>query len=396
MIAVWLIGLTVAAANAAPPAEATRLDGSRVSGLWADEQQTGKVTLSIGGRSESIAIDDLLCLEFGATSRPGPSPSARLNEVFLAHGGRLRGRLEEGGDAGIHLQTPNDGLLHIDFRHVRGVRLAPLARESSEERLFQEELSAAKPGRDILLALKDGKIRSFRGTLLAVHDRGGRFRIGERTRDFAREQTYGLVFAIPPIEGKQPSAVVCLSDGSIIPGAVKQADQDSLVTETEFGTTMRIDTDRITRVDFYSDRIVYLSDLVPVSADGSGLLGEPYEYVLDQSIGRTPLSIGGHSFTKGIGVRARNRLTYRLDGSYRTLAGTMGIDDVARPRGNVIFTVIGDGRELYNSGPVSGTDPGKSFAVPVDGVIDLTLSVEFGQELDVGDYADWGGVRLIR
>ena len=100
MMAFWLIGLTVAAANIAPPVAATRLDGSGVSGLWAAEQQAGKITLSVGGRDESIAIDDLLCLEFGATRQPGPSSSARLSEVFLAHGGRLWGRLEEGNGAG--------------------------------------------------------------------------------------------------------------------------------------------------------------------------------------------------------------------------------------------------------------------------------------------------------
>jgi len=51
---------------------------------------------------------------------------------------------------------------------------------------------------------------------------------------------------------------------------------------------------------------------------------------------------------------------------------------------------------LFDSGEIGGTDGARDIIVDVAGVKTLTLTVEYGEGLDVSDQADWGDVRLIR
>jgi hypothetical protein len=101
-------------------------------------------------------------------------------------------------------------------------------------------------------------------------------------------------------------------------------------------------------------------------------------------------------FDKGLGVHSRTELDYQLDRAYESLVATIGIDDAVRPRGSVVFRVLGDGKVLFDSGVLTGKDPPRDVNVNVVGVSLLTLVVDYGDELDLSDQADWGGARLLK
>ena len=106
--------------------------------------------------------------------------------------------------------------------------------------------------------------------------------------------------------------------------------------------------------------------------------------------------MGGRVFDNGLGVHSRTELDYQLDRGYESLVATIGIDDAVRPAGSVVFRVLGDGKVLLDSGVVTGKDPPRDVNVNVVGVSTLTLVVDYGDELDLSDQADWGGARLLK
>jgi endo-alpha-N-acetylgalactosaminidase len=95
-------------------------------------------------------------------------------------------------------------------------------------------------------------------------------------------------------------------------------------------------------------------------------------------------------------MHSKGEVSYSLGGEYESFVATIGLDDAVRPRGSVVFKVLGDGRELFHSGLITGADPSRDIRVPVNKAQVLTLAVGYGDELDLSDYADWGNARLIR
>jgi hypothetical protein len=97
-----------------------------------------------------------------------------------------------------------------------------------------------------------------------------------------------------------------------------------------------------------------------------------------------------------LGVHSFTELTFDIGGAYETFAATIGIDDSVRPRGHVVFRVIGDEGILFDSGPVTGRNGPEDILVDVTGVLVLKLVVDYGEELDIADHADWCDARLLR
>ncbi|MCA9240230.1 MAG: NPCBM/NEW2 domain-containing protein, partial [Planctomycetales bacterium] len=144
----------------------------------------------------------------------------------------------------------------------------------------------------------------------------------------------------------------------------------------------------------FDDDFVYLSDLIPSETPINGW--GPIE--LDASNGEQqlgdggPITLNGVTYAKGLGVHSYSEVTYDLSGQYTRFVSDIGIDDEAN--GTVVFRVLGDGVELYNSGTMAGTTPTKTVDVEVLGVNELKLIVEENGDGNGMDHADWADAKL--
>ena len=157
-----------------------------------------------------------------------------------------------------------------------------------------------------------------------------------------------------------------------------------------------LDLDDIAALTITSDRVVYISNLKTVTQKIEGILHRPWAPRFDKSAGGGPISLGGRVYERGLGVHSRTELTFAIDGVYEMFVATIGIDDSVRPRGSVVFRVVGDGRVLYDSGVVTGKDEPVDIRVDVTDVKRLRLIVDFGEGLDLADHANWADARLLK
>ncbi len=140
---------------------------------------------------------------------------------------------------------------------------------------------------------------------------------------------------------------------------------------------------------------LYITDLDWVSASNEW---GPVEK--DQSNGENDpddgdyISLNGQVYSRGVGVHANSTVRYNLSaGNYQRFTSDIGIDDEVGTGGSVIFTVLADGNELFNSGLMTGEDPTQTVDVDISGANTLTLTVL--SDGDAGlDHASWGGARL--
>ncbi len=118
------------------------------------------------------------------------------------------------------------------------------------------------------------------------------------------------------------------------------------------------------------------------------------------------LSIGGKTYQKGLGVHAGSEVTYTLDGRCSALSAEVGLDDEikaqawytpemrAKGYGSAVFKVMGDGKELFNSGVMHSDTPAKPLNVSLGGVKQLKLVVSDAGDNNWWDHADWADARL--
>jgi len=119
------------------------------------------------------------------------------------------------------------------------------------------------------------------------------------------------------------------------------------------------------------------------------------EALADQSVTEKPLSIGGQQFERGVGTHADSVLHVELDGKTERFTATIGVDDGAGDKGTIRFKVYGDGRVLFDSGVMRGTDPAKAVDVALTGVKQLVLLVESAGDDVHFDHADWADAMFV-
>jgi hypothetical protein len=115
----------------------------------------------------------------------------------------------------------------------------------------------------------------------------------------------------------------------------------------------------------------------------------------NQSVDGHPLSIAGKKFEHGFGTHSVGRLDVDLHGSATHFHAEVGVDDDAGPSGGtVVFTVVGNGKQLWTSGIIKRGQAAKTVDLDLAGVKLLQLKVgDAGDGFD-NDHADWVDARI--
>ncbi|MQA84063.1 MAG: sulfatase-like hydrolase/transferase [Streptosporangiales bacterium] len=123
----------------------------------------------------------------------------------------------------------------------------------------------------------------------------------------------------------------------------------------------------------------HLSDLPWISAtNGWGPVERDRMNARRRSGDGSRISLRGRAYRKGLGVHAPSRVTYYLGGKGSRLTATVGIDDFSAAHstlGSVNFHVLADGRQLYDSGPLTVATGTRKISVDVSGADVLELVV---------------------
>ena len=145
------------------------------------------------------------------------------------------------------------------------------------------------------------------------------------------------------------------------------------------------------------DDTIYLSDMASAAPWLRALVGGGVMR-RDRSLQRGILTIGGHRYTKGLGVGADSIVEFAVPPDASELRTDLGFDDeVAAQRGTatLVFTVLVDGREAYRSGDVAPGRPALGVRVPVTGSRRVTLLVA-SPNATAWDHADWADARFVK
>ena len=107
------------------------------------------------------------------------------------------------------------------------------------------------------------------------------------------------------------------------------------------------------------------------------------------------LSVGGRKFDRGVGTHAVSTYLLNLDGKGKRFSALVGVDDeVDTSIASIDFSVLGDGKVLWQSGVMKWRDPPKIVEIDASNIKLLGLLVTDAGDGIGWDHADWCDAKL--
>jgi hypothetical protein len=218
-----------------------------------------------------------------------------------------------------------------------------------------------------------------------------------------------------PEEVAEPACWLSLSSGArlLVSNLRREAEELQLTTST--GLNLNVPLQELVSADYSVGKLIYLSDLEFLKSDWMPLVAYPAAVESIQSYGkpRRNISFGGsplslswprgengagntlQTYNKGLALRSRTELEYRLPKSMRRFVAIAGIDPESLSQGNVLLTIEIDGQTAFEQ-IIDGKQPPTNVDLDITGKQRLKITVDYGENLDFGDRLHLVEARLIK
>lgn len=247
---------------------------------------------------------------------------------------------------------------------------------------------------DQIIALSDTGARVLKGVLLTLDKTHLELKYKDKVRKIALEKVYGIVLA-GKLSTKKGTCRIYFTDNSWLQSNMVRLENGSLCFSLVDMKELCLPWKSVTRITVTSDRVAFLSDLEPLSVTQEAIVTFPGTWQRDKSVLGKEMRIGDQVFEKGIGVHSLCRLVFAPNGNYTAFAAVIGIDAETDGKGDCVFRVIADGKQLFEK-QMRGSDKPVSVHVDIKDVMRLTLEVSPGNDLDLADHGNWGDARFLK
>jgi len=320
---------------------------------------------------------------------------ARGPLVLLADGSILAAEVVSLDRRSVELDWRLGGEMKLAGELVRAIAIQTPADRLRREQLLDALADSSASSDQLALVNGDWWV----GTLESLA--GGKLRflttVGPTAVELRRVRA--ISFHPGPVHPPRPRgfhAAAGFRDGSRLMLASLRIEAEHLEGVTAGGLTIRTSADALVALQPLGGRVTYLSDLAPAEYRHVPYLDLSWPFQRDRNVRGGWLRAGGRLYLKGLGVHSASRLTYRLDQPYRRFEAELAIDDHTGGRGSVGFRIFIDGKLRYTSPVIRGGQAPVPVAVDLAGAKRLDLVVDYGEEADVLDDADWLEARLVR
>jgi NPCBM/NEW2 domain-containing protein len=428
------LSLVVARSDAAGEVTATTLEGATVSGKLSSWEPSQIV---IG--TQVIPTEKLMSLHWTAAKTKIPvaadtyagqvcelidGSQIPITNVRVHHAAKLEDNLAAKVEkALLQLAVPVASTetttnIAVHTKYVADFRLKPLNETLAKQ---WNEIRKLKLPDDVLVVIKrDGTSLDYiEGVLGEITDDRIEFKIDGEPNRVDRAKVAGVIYSRPNQARQSAPRFNLRGNSGLSAGVVEvQMQKDGFVTlTTPSGASFRWPLDDLEAADYSSDKVMYLSDIDPASQSWSPLVGLPAGVTLAAQYGeprRNHSAFGDslslqvkdknsqpgqpgvvRSFDKGLALRSHTELVYRFPEGFNRFIALAGIEPATASTGNVRLTLLADDHSIFDA-EIAGDESPQSIDVPIVGVKRLKIIVDFGQNLDTGDWLNLCDAKITK
>lgn len=405
----WLI-LLLMFSQAEQPAKVTTLDGQVQEGRLS-RISTDAVTVRTSAADAAIPLKSVMAVDFSAIDAASPTDDVPAQQLLLHDGSQLAGSSIRKTARQLTMTTTDLGELQVPATAVRAVRLVP------EDPAFVGQWKTflqRQSEQDLLIVPKrDGDGLDFlAGIITAISAEQVSFLLDGDNIPVPAARVYGIVFAKPAATGLVGGAILRTRSDENISASALTFDGVQFQVTTGWGQSLQIPADRLSRIDYSSGRIHYLSDLAAVREDFSGIdpEGSLFAGLIDQQTARLmygprrnttidprlPLRLRGRRFDKGLCIHSRTQMVWALDRRYTSLEALIGVDDEVafNQSSKVSLRITGDDQVLFDEVLGSQDEP-RPLKLNLENVATLTILVDYADNDSSCDWLDLADAKLI-
>jgi hypothetical protein len=400
----WAVLLGCLTVVAAPEVMVQTLDGRQVVGSvkeWTSQR------LELETAEGAVALEAKLLLSVEPKSAPLPPDNKPPISIELTDGSRLLAAdylVDQATAKFTVFGSPSSAPL-------KSLALVRFQEPTAEIAKQWEQILATKVAGDLIVVRKGESIDYLEGELRDISAEEVQFVSEGQSSLVKRNRLEGLVYSrAGRPELPDPICVIASADGSRLAVVELALKDDHLEAQTPAGLKASLPWNLVTGLDYSVGKVQYLGDAV---TDAPGLLkpeslkvqtyADQQPDVLLQwrqpranqwGVNR-PLRLGKQTYGRGLAIRSRTELVYRLRGAYRRLTMIAGIDDAVGNAGNVRLLIRGDDRTLHDA-LLTGSDEPLPLDLDIQGVSRLTIIVDFGADDDTSDLLDLCEARVTK
>jgi len=396
-----VLSLTVLIVLSTVPVEVRPLAGPSIRGELVELSAEAAVVQTEAGPQE---LDLAGLWELTATQAATPADRPVTVWVELMDDSLIRGEGYTAAAGTATVRTIAGQSLSIRTAAIRAVRFRDYASAPQLAQRWQE-ISTAKATGDSLVIRRGDTLDQLTGAIRDVTDEAVQFESDGDTVQAKRTKLEGLLY-YHPAAGELPRRSVQVTDVSGSQWSVKSLRKagEQLELVTVAGVPVALPLAQLKWIDFSSGNSQWLDALEPQSVAWrpfiqtklpSEMVARLFEPRGSGVPGGHPLLLAGQEYDRGLAIRSRTELVYRLTGDFRQFLAVAGIDDRVRPAGNVRLVISGDDRELFAQ-TITGSDEPLALNVDITGVKRLKILVDFGEQMDLADCLDLCDARITK
>ena len=385
-----------------PESDVTLIDGNQIKGeitALTDNQ----LTITSGDQSQELVIDQLQ--QVTLSTDDAIIGAENQITVRLHDGSTLYGKSVLATATNARVTISDDVAYRLKSDSLANIQFKPLSEQAQKD--FDAVLKADSAG-DVLIVLRPGgAIDELEGIIERVDSEAVTFNFDGDRIPVELEKLAGIKLLKPgSLEIAKTLGQVHDLQGNIWQARRFQlnADDQTLQFETGLGDAISLKLDKLQRLNFASSSVAYLSDLTPESAEWTpyltgrlirNRLNQIYAPAKDRSANGGELIIGDQVYAKGLSLRSKTELVYRLTDDFSKLQLTAGLAETAKGRGHVELIILGDNKQLFQDFIVDPEDI-RELELDMTGIRRLSITVDYGKNLDFGDLLNLGDARLIK
>ncbi|QEG35574.1 NPCBM/NEW2 domain-containing protein [Bythopirellula goksoeyrii] len=388
------------------------LDGLKQAGELI-EWTTQSVSFKDADQLAKFSPQELLRIEFQTSRRKATASDI---SVELIDGSRIPATTFVVIGHEATLETPLSAVpLTVPTAQIRFVEFPQSRRptESWQSKWEQKEFTG-----DVLVLLKksSAEVDFLTGVINDITDSQVDFTWEGETIPVKLSKVAALTFYHAQSEEiAEPLCWLELSSGSRLPAAKIERNGENLQVTTTSGILLEVRLNEIAAADYSVGKLAYLSDMqplrekwtplieLPTSDNQLGRLGMPRR---DSSFEGSPLTLAWpveddaegitlKTYPKGLALRSRTEMEYRLPREMRRFVASAGIDPETASQGNILLTITAD-RETLLESSIDGNQGPLNIDLDIAGKQKLQILVDYGDNLDLGDRLHLVEARLIK
>ncbi len=393
--------------------EVSLTDGQKFNGEL-QRIADGRVTLKTDNSERDfdlLGVDKLVFTET-ATGTSQPAVIVELNDKsFLgAQNARIAPSEEAQQRNRVAAELTMDGEKSIfPLSAIRSIRYSvnnkQLLKQWQEIRAKSDGVEASS---DFLVINRKGNLDYLAGIIEKFDAETIQFNYSGDSLNIPITKAAGLIFAKTNQSVPAAKFVVTTGNGSIWQLKELGYTGTELEMTSVSGARHKLASTSVQSIEFIRTGVVYASDLEgqniryeaflqsPTIGKSVAALGQPR---LDQSFAGAKLAVlqdgKPRSFERGLAMKSRSEITYRLAKKYQRFQTTVGIAPDAGKQGDVDLKLLADNKEVFQRS-ISKSDPPIEIDISVADTNRLTVVVDYGRNLDIGDQLHLGDARFTK